>query len=339
MYQDEHKLFPDFSCFVQFLNLEARIACNPVTSFSAIQLIAQEAKQKEREYPQSQKPSARAFTTSSSEKTSIMCIFCKRQGHTLHTCFKMMERTVEERVKFVQLEKLCFGCLKTGHNSKYCTSRSICDSCGRNHPTCLHQDRWVYNQGERRETERGQTNETKEAKIKGSTPSRTQESMQATSNRVVQERGTTHTSTVVPVYVSTSAEPDKEVLVYALLDTQSDTTFILKDTVEALNVKKEPVRLTVSTITSITKVVSSQRVSGLRVRGINSENIIKLPTTYTRDYIPANRSHIPTSTTAKLWPHLEHLEQGWATFMIKRATFFIITIGGPHDCTLQLNVS
>ena len=64
-----------------------------------------------------------------------------------------------------------------------------------------------------------------------------------------------------------------------------------------------------STITSITKVVSSQRVSGLRVRGINSENIINLPTTYTRDYIPANGSHIPTSTTATLWPHLEHLEQ------------------------------
>ncbi|XP_056444961.1 zinc finger protein 468-like isoform X4 [Gadus chalcogrammus] len=34
---------------------------------------------------------------------------------------------------------------------------------------------------------------------------------------------------------------------------------------------------------------------------------------------------------------VHHLNQGWATFMIKRATFFIITIGGPHDCTLQLN--
>ena len=35
----------------------------------------------------------------------------------------------------------------------------------------------------------------------------------------------------------------------------------------------------------------------------------------------------------------QYSSQGWATFMIKRATFFIITIGGPHDCTLQLNVS
>ncbi|XP_056611900.1 uncharacterized protein LOC130428076 [Triplophysa dalaica] len=102
-------------------------------------------------------------------------------------------------------------------------------------------------------------------------------------------------------------EPDKEVLVYALLDSQSDTTFILKDAAVTLGARKESVKLKVSTITSKTKVVNSQRVQGLQVRGISSDTKIKLPTTYTRDYIPANRSHIPTRTTAKSWPHLEHL--------------------------------
>ena len=82
---------------------------------------------------------------------------------------------------------------------------------------------------------------------------------------------------------------------------QSDTTFILQDTAESLNIKKEPVKLKVSTI-SITKFVSCQKVNSLQVRAINSGNIIKLPTTYTRDYIPANRSHIPTSKTVKFWP-------------------------------------
>lgn len=48
-------------------------------------------------------------------------------------------------------------------------------------------------------------------------------------------------------------------------------------------------------------------MQGLQVRGINSDTKIKLPTTYTRDYIPSNRSHIPTSATARAWPHLEHL--------------------------------
>lgn len=47
--------------------------------------------------------------------------------------------------------------------------------------------------------------------------------MDATSSRVVQDKISTHNSSIVPVYVSTT-EPDKEVLVYALLDTESDTT-------------------------------------------------------------------------------------------------------------------
>ena len=30
------------------------------------------------------------------------------------------------------------------------------------------------------------------------------------------------------------------------------------------------------------------------------------------------------------------VEQGWATFIIKRTTFFIITIRGPHDCAHKM---
>ncbi len=51
----------------------------------------------------------------------------------------------------------------------------------------------------------------------------------ATSNRVVQDVNNTHTYTIVPVWVSTTNEPNHEVLVYTLLDTQSDTTFILEE--------------------------------------------------------------------------------------------------------------
>lgn len=82
--------------------------------------------------------SAKTFTTSSSEKTSTMCVFCKKPRHTPHKCRKfieVIERPVEESVKFVQAEKLCFGCLKPGHNSK------DCDHGQKPHPTCLHQDR------------------------------------------------------------------------------------------------------------------------------------------------------------------------------------------------------
>lgn len=50
---------------------------------------------------------------------------------------------------------------------------------------------------------------------------------EATSNSVVQETSSTHTSTVIPVWLSTTSNPENEILMHALLDNQSDTTFIL----------------------------------------------------------------------------------------------------------------
>lgn len=59
----------------------------------------------------------------------------------------------------------------------------------------------------------------------------------------------------------------------------------------------------------IKKAKVNTQVQELKTFKINqrSEVRIKLPTTYTRDYIPANRSDIPTCETAKNLPHLEHL--------------------------------
>ncbi|XP_019211648.1 uncharacterized protein LOC109200512 [Oreochromis niloticus] len=56
-------------------------------------------------------------------------------------------------------------------------------------------------------------------------------------------------------------------------------------------------------------LVPSQRLSGLQVRGFYSSRRIPLPVTYTREFIPANLSHIPTQRTARAWPHLEHLAE------------------------------
>lgn len=47
---------------------------------------------------------------------------------------------------------------------------------------------------------------------------------------------TSATSRIVPVFISSATEPQKEILTYALLDTQSDLTFILDDLLVELNV-------------------------------------------------------------------------------------------------------
>ncbi len=66
----------------------------------------------------------------------------------------------------------------------------------------------------------------------------------------------------------------------------------------------EPVKRKLSTMMGKDSIVESQRVSGLKVRG-PSDSSICLPPVYTRDFIPFERSHIPTCETAKRWRHLE----------------------------------
>ncbi|KAJ8361824.1 hypothetical protein AAFF_G00418650 [Aldrovandia affinis] len=61
--------------------------------------------------------------------------------------------------------------------------------------------------------------------------------------------------------------------------------------------------------------VSTSRGPGAKVLATNSdENAVSTScvfcekaVTYSREFIPANRDHIPTPETAKAWPHLEHL--------------------------------
>ena len=55
------------------------------------------------------------------------------------------------------------------------------------------------------------------------------------------------------------------------------------------------------------QAVDSKRISGLMVRGHNSDLKIQLYTAFTREIMPANRSYIHTPEIAQCWPHLERI--------------------------------
>ncbi|CAC5387607.1 unnamed protein product [Mytilus coruscus] len=103
--------------------------------------------------------------------------------------------------------------------------------------------------------------------------------------------------------------PENERLVYALLDTQSDTTFVLDETRRALGLSETDVKLSLSTMHAENHIVDSRKIKGLMVRGFDSEVKIPLPNVFTRTIIPANRSHIPTAEMARRWSYLEHIAE------------------------------
>lgn len=103
----------------------------------------------------------------------------------------------------------------------------------------------------------------------------------------------------MPAWLSTTSNPETEILLCGLLDNQNDTTFVLQQKADILDTQEEPVQLKLSTLASST-VVPHQKFTGWQDRGFYSSKKIPLPVTYTREFIPVNLSHIPTPNLATL---------------------------------------
>lgn len=115
-YQLEHRRSPSFDYFVTFLTMEASIACNPITSYHALQQSeSDKAKVKNQTTVASKNKSVGAKIFHTSERNIVTCEFCKKTGHSLYKCHRFIEKPVADQVKFIQVEKLCFGCLSPGH--------------------------------------------------------------------------------------------------------------------------------------------------------------------------------------------------------------------------------
>lgn len=291
---NERQEFPSFKDFTMFVSTEAEIACNPITSLYALRSSDSNT---EKKLPRDAKRNkASVLTThtaadtvsqrSDQGKVKTPCILCQDK-HQLHACPRLTEMSLAERRNYIKEKKLCYGCLKPGHSARECRHRHFCDNCKGKHPTVLHD----YNyKRERSSSEMGPN----------------QQGAAAVSLSLAGEDSSC-TSMVMPVWVSSKNDPTSEKLVYALLDTQSDTTFIDQEVSHSLNAERHPVKLKLTTLSGSNTILPSESVYGLRVRGYSSAVQIDLPIAYTKDCIPVNRGHIPTCETAKQWSHLREI--------------------------------
>lgn len=118
------------------------------------------------------------------------------------------------------------------------------------------------------------------------------------------------TTMTVPAYISSPKDPT-EILTYALIDSQSDKSYIVQEIVgDSIFTSRVKRKLRVSTITSKDQVHWCDCISNLQVRGFNppDSETIEVNQLYSLDSIPANRDHIPTPKTAAAWPHLESIK-------------------------------
>lgn len=75
-------------------------------------------------------------------------------------------------------------------------------------------------------------------------------------------------SLIVPVWIHHRKNASNKLLTYALLDKQSDACFVKEDLLQRLDVSGPKVELKLSTVLA-EKVITSQRIEGMVVRGYN----------------------------------------------------------------------
>ncbi|XP_064647084.1 uncharacterized protein LOC135499944 [Lineus longissimus] len=311
--------FPPFRVFADFMSREADISCDPITSLQSLHSGATgNARTGDKpttgsshghEKRSHEKMSSLATETTepmNSHRKSTMtgsfvdkkkCVCCE-EVHMLDDCPVFLAKTLEDRKQFVKANRLCFSCMKKAHQAKDCKRRSKCKKCERTHPTALHDETRFIQVNSMVKDSGLKEDKTERASVKHSGINHVGGCDSASVSK---------SSMIVPVWVSHEDRPEYEILSYAMLDTQSDTTFVLENTRKTLGLVGTKSHLSLSTMSRENEIIETVKVKGLVVRGMNSDLKINLPPSFSRDVMPMNREHIPTPEIANVWPHLTRI--------------------------------
>ncbi|KAG1651579.1 hypothetical protein GQR58_026910 [Nymphon striatum] len=239
--------------------------------------------------------------------SSPICIYCRKDQrsneecqHDIADCELFGKKKWSDRVEFMKKESACFGCGSIGkHRVADCKRKKQCKICKRQHLTSMHKysnsytERASVNCTEVREEA---TNETEEA------------SVMCTGVCSQFSNGEIDNSLIVPMWVRNTSAPGKEVMVYGVIDPQSNQCFVDENLCKVFGVQGPTTKLRLSTMQEEDFEIDSQKVKGFEILDRHRQHIISVHSVFTRKSIPAKSSQIPKPETAKQWKHLQSLE-------------------------------
>lgn len=302
-YKREHHSYPPLQKFSDFLTTEADTANDPLTSMTAVK---KEFARSKANFQHGRTATSHNTVNSRQEsvRTETFCYYCNLTSHSTANCRKFSKLLHHEKELKVKALGLCFGCLLKGHTSKTCKRRETCIHCEGSHPSSMHQPKKPDASKPMTEEVKQQCNEFAQAHVIRTSDANGM-TREATPVFSLSSSTTTKemTTMILPVYVST--HDSAEILTYALVDSQSDTSYISEDLARRIS-EGEKTTLIISTLTSQFKRIHTLKHRNLTLRGMNSAKRINLREAFERE-IPACRDHIPTTETAQRWNHLQHL--------------------------------
>lgn len=169
------------------------------------------------------------------DERKAACLCCGYRSHDLDSCRDYMLRPRNERIQFTIRKGLCLKCLTHGHMAKEnkCESVPSCKKCKLKHPTRLHKEN--ANEAEV-QIPKASVSCTGASNAEIIHPDEGDATAKCTSVCSIEGQQLGHDQSLgVPFWVSSSND-DLCVLMYALIDCQSNASFITDQLRETLKV-------------------------------------------------------------------------------------------------------
>lgn len=178
--------------------------------------------------------------------------------------------------------------------SKECPERAKCWKCGRRHPNSLHKPEWERKGAPVRNTKPADAKVTPE-------PDRSEDEKNKMSIKAT-SCSKSGFNMVVSVFVPSESDAN-ESLVYALLDSQADSSFIKSDIAKNLRTHTIQEEIIMDTLNGESVELVTQ-LHGLKIRGYQEKTPVPL-IAYIWDNFSCNRDQIPNRASVAKLKHLE----------------------------------
>ena len=165
--------------------------------------------------------------------------------------------------------------------------------CGKPHPTVLHYD-------PNDDKELGNQEKIEVHEDCGSS------NVSSVCHQTVGDQANVTNSMSIPVGLHHKDNPQREILVYALLDDASETTFDKSQTLRDLGLCGPDIKLNLHTMLGKEEIIV-ERMNNLVVKRVDKRVAVELPKTYSRTRIPHRKNQTPTPDVASKWLHLEKI--------------------------------
>ena len=171
--------------------------------------------------------------------SSQNCPACKAD-HKLVMCEQFKHLSLAEKREKVKLLKLCFNCLRLGHQTKDCKSKNTCRKCQKKHHTMLHDDTFA------KPTEKTQSNHST-------------------------ERGYGFCTLLPTAMIKVISADNTVISCRALLDSGSQSSFITENCAQLLKLKRQKHMLQLTGIGDKTQKTPTASTKFQFLSSINTE--------------------------------------------------------------------